>query len=82
MIEKIDISDFNEESFTIDNLEILFSEEGIFILSQDGLFTSEDFKKINKNANNFYSIINNDRDQLFLTEEQYKIIKELIDGKK
>jgi hypothetical protein len=52
MIEKIDISDFDEKSFTIDNLEILFSEEGIFILSQDGLFTSEDFKKINKNANN------------------------------
>jgi len=82
LLNTIDISNFTEESYMLtDDIEILFSEEGLFILSSNGMFSSEDFNKIIKNENNFYILFNEDKDQLQLNEEQYTVIKKLIEEK-
>jgi hypothetical protein len=81
MINKIDISDYTEESYQLnDNVEILFSEEGFFILSSEGIFTENHFKNLNKREN-LYILCNEDKDQLVLEETDYQVIKKLYEEK-
>ena len=81
MIEKIDISKFPEESYMLnENVEILFSEDGFFILSSEGIFTENHFKNI-KVRENFYILLNEDKDELVLEETDYQVIKKLYEEK-
>ncbi len=81
MIKQIDISNFTEESYQLnDNVEILFSEEGFFILSSNGIFTENHFKNI-KIQEKFYILINEDKDELVLEETDYQVIKKLYEEK-
>jgi hypothetical protein len=81
MIKQIDISDFIEDTYILDNIEIMFTEEGLLILTAEGLFTEANFKKIYKNSENYYILMSEDKDSSQLTEEQYQIIKDLINKK-
>ncbi len=81
MIDKIEISNYPEESYYLnDNVEILFSEEGFFILSSEGIFTEKHFKDI-KFRENFYILYNEDKDELVLEETDYQVIKKLYEEK-
>jgi hypothetical protein len=81
MIKQIDVSDFTEESYQLnDNVEILFSEDGIFIFSSEGIFTENHFKNI-KIQEKFYILINEDKDELVLEETDYQVIKKLYEEK-
>lgn len=79
MLNQIDISHFTEESYQLEELEVLFSEEGIFIMSSEGLFEIKNFENDVKQVMNNFILLNIDGDKLILTEEQYNIIKKLFD---
>jgi hypothetical protein len=82
MIDKIDISNIDEESYQLnDNIEILFNEEGFFIFSSSGLFSMENFKNCTKNSQNQYILINEDKDTLKLESTDYEVIMELCNSK-
>jgi hypothetical protein len=84
MINKIDISNIDEESYILDEkrgLEILFNEEGFFIFSSEGIFSSENFSNCVKKSETCYILINEDKDQIELDEIDYKVIKELYTEK-
>jgi hypothetical protein len=81
MIKSIDISHFEEESYIIDDLELIFSETGIIILSTEGIFSIESLEKSFKKIENIYILINDDKDELSITEDQYMLIENLIKDK-
>lgn len=82
MINSIDISQFQEESYMLtEDIEILISEEGIFILSPDGLFEISDFEKNVQKIEDSYILYNNDKDKLTFSEKQYQIVKKLFEEK-
>lgn len=82
MIKQIDISKFPEESYQLsNNIEILWNEEGFMLLCSEGIFDLFEFEKNIIKKENFYILYNKEKDQISLTEEEYNIIKELIDKK-
>ncbi len=83
MIDKIDISSYPEESYILnDNIEILFNEEGIFILSSEGIVEIKDLEKdVTIIGNSFIFINKEDEFELVFNEEEYNIIKKLFQEK-
>jgi hypothetical protein len=82
MIKSIDISDFTEESYVVNDwLEIWFSEDGNFIMAPEAMFEVININEIIKQSENSYVLINKEGEKLELNKEQYDIIEKLFEEK-
>lgn len=75
----IEIQDTDEESFTIDNLEVVFESNLQYICSDIGLFFIDKLSDF-KEKNGFFCLTD-EENVLELTQEQYNIIKDLFEKK-
>lgn len=86
MINKIEISDFDEFEFKLDNLGLKNSvlcieEESIYIISDDKFFPLISIDQFVQKKDKFF-IINENEEILELTNEQMKIIEQILPFKK
>lgn len=76
MLDKIEISEQDEHVFEFNNFEVTVYKNEMYILSDEGYFSIEGlqtFKKVDDN----YIIINEDRDKMIISDEDFEKIKEI-----